>query len=61
MQGEDIVPIRGTKRRKSFGENSRALDVEITADELRRIDDVISRGSVAGSRYPEEMMKGTLR
>src|SRR4051812_26745880 len=55
-QGEDIVPIPGTKRRKYLEENAGAVDVELTRDELRRIEEVAPRGAAAGERYPEHMM-----
>jgi aryl-alcohol dehydrogenase-like predicted oxidoreductase len=55
-QGEDIVPIPGTKRRKYLEENAEALDVQLTAEELRRIDEVAPKGAAAGTRYPEAML-----
>jgi aryl-alcohol dehydrogenase-like predicted oxidoreductase len=55
-QGEDIVPIPGTKRRKYLEENLNALDVELTESELRRIDELFPSGAAAGMRYPEQMM-----
>jgi aryl-alcohol dehydrogenase-like predicted oxidoreductase len=55
-QGEDIVPIPGTKRRTYLEENIAALDVTLTEDDLRRIDEVAPRGAAAGQRYPEAMM-----
>jgi aryl-alcohol dehydrogenase-like predicted oxidoreductase len=54
-QGEDIVPIPGTRRRTRLEENVGALDVELTDDDLRRIDDVMPR--VSGDRYPGQMME----
>ncbi|HXP15792.1 MAG TPA: aldo/keto reductase, partial [Terriglobales bacterium] len=56
-QGRDIVPIPGTKRRTYLEENVGAVDVKLTADDLRRIDDVFPIGAAAGLRYPEQMMK----
>jgi aryl-alcohol dehydrogenase-like predicted oxidoreductase len=56
-QGEDIVPIPGTKRRKYLHENLGALDVTLTIGDLERIDDVFPAGAATGSRYPEAMMK----
>jgi aryl-alcohol dehydrogenase-like predicted oxidoreductase len=56
-QGIDIVPIPGTKRRKYLQENIGALDVDLTSEDLARIDAVAPKGSFAGSRYPEAMMK----
>jgi aryl-alcohol dehydrogenase-like predicted oxidoreductase len=55
-QGEDIVPIPGTKRRKYLEENVGALDVRLTPADLARIDEVLPRGAAAGLRYPEAMM-----
>ncbi len=56
-QGEDIVPIPGTKRRTYLDENLGALDVSLTAADLARIDDIAPRGVAAGTRYTEAMMK----
>lgn len=55
-QGEDIVPIPGTKRRTYLEENVAALDIALTSDERARIDAVAPRGVAAGSRYPQEYM-----
>jgi len=55
-RGEDIIPIPGTKRRKYLEENAGAMDVKLTADDLRRIDDVAPHGAASGQRYPEHMM-----
>ena len=54
-QGEDIVPIPGTKQRSRLEENVGALGVVLTADALRRIDAVAPQGVAAGDRYPEGM------
>jgi aryl-alcohol dehydrogenase-like predicted oxidoreductase len=56
-QGQDIVPIPGTKRRKYLQENIGALDVDLTEQDLERIDEVAPRDAFSGSRYPETMMK----
>jgi aryl-alcohol dehydrogenase-like predicted oxidoreductase len=56
-QGEDIVPIPGTKRRKYLRENVDALDMMLNADDLERIDEVAPKDVAAGSRYPEAMMR----
>jgi aryl-alcohol dehydrogenase-like predicted oxidoreductase len=56
-QGQDIVPIPGTKRRKYLQENIGALDVDLTGEDLQRIDEVAPKDAFAGSRYPEAMMK----
>jgi aryl-alcohol dehydrogenase-like predicted oxidoreductase len=55
-QGTDLVPIPGTKRRKYLEENLAALEVELSRDDLRRIDEVAPAGAAAGPRYPEFMM-----
>ncbi len=53
-QGEDIVPIPGTKRREYLEQNAAAVDVELTADDLARIDAELP--AVAGERYDEAGM-----
>ena len=60
-QGEDIVPIPGTKRRRYLEENAGASGVELTAEDLRRIEEAMPRGSAAGERYTEEMMRAVGR
>ena len=55
-QDPNIVPIPGTKRRRYLEENLAALDMELTAGDLRRLEDVAPRGAAAGTRYPEAMM-----
>ena len=56
-QGDDIVPIPGTKRRKYLEENLAAADLALSAAELARIDEVSPKGAAAGQRYPEAMMQ----
>jgi aryl-alcohol dehydrogenase-like predicted oxidoreductase len=56
-QGDDVVPIPGTKRRRYLEENVGALDVRLTADDLRRIDEIAPQGVAAGTRYPEGGMR----
>ena len=56
-QGEDIVPIPGTKRVKYLEENVGALDVKLTADDLAQIEKILPKGAVAGERYNEQMMR----
>jgi aryl-alcohol dehydrogenase-like predicted oxidoreductase len=56
-QGEDIVPIPGTKRRKYFDENLGALEVSLSADEIARIGEALPAGAAAGARYVEQHMK----
>jgi aryl-alcohol dehydrogenase-like predicted oxidoreductase len=55
-QGDDVVPIPGTKRRRYLEENVAALEVELTPEDLAAIEKVTPRGSVAGERYNPEMM-----
>ena len=56
-QGDDIVPIPGTKRRKYLEENAAALDVKLTPEDLRRLAEAFPKGVAAGQRYTEQMMK----
>jgi aryl-alcohol dehydrogenase-like predicted oxidoreductase len=56
-QGDDIVPIPGTKRRKYLDDNLGALDVVLSASELAAIDALAPKGAAAGLRYPEASMK----
>jgi len=56
-QGQDIVPIPGTKRRKYLQENVGALDVDLTSEDLAHIDEVASKGAFAGLRYPDWAME----
>jgi aryl-alcohol dehydrogenase-like predicted oxidoreductase len=60
-QGDDIVPIPGTKRRKYLQENVGALDVALTNKDLARIDEVAPQEAVAGARYPNWAMKAVNR
>ena len=52
-RGDDIVPIPGTKHVRYLEENVGALDITLTADDLRRIDDAAPVGAAAGDRYPD--------
>jgi aryl-alcohol dehydrogenase-like predicted oxidoreductase len=55
-QGEDIIPIPGTKRRERLEENLQALEIELNKDDLRRIEEAAPLGFAAGTRYPEAAM-----
>jgi aryl-alcohol dehydrogenase-like predicted oxidoreductase len=55
-RGEDIIPIPGTKRRKYLEENAGALQVKLSPEDLRRIDEVAPQGAAQGARYNEVMM-----
>src|SRR3954466_8281969 len=50
-QGEDIVPIPGTRHIKYLDENIGALEVKLTQDDLRRLDEILPPGAAAGTRY----------
>jgi len=56
-QGDDIIPIPGTKRRPYLEENLGALGIRLTASDRARIDEAMPPGAAAGSRYPEPQMK----
>jgi aryl-alcohol dehydrogenase-like predicted oxidoreductase len=56
-QGDDVVPIPGTKRRKYLEENVGALAVRLAPEDLARIDRVIPPGVAAGTRYPAPHMQ----
>ena len=56
-QGDDIVPIPGTKRKERLLENIGALNVHLSAAELKQIADAVPIGAAAGLRYPEPQMK----
>ncbi len=55
-QGEDIVPIPGAKRVKYLEENAGAAQIELTPENLKRIDAVLPVGAASGTRYPEAGM-----
>jgi aryl-alcohol dehydrogenase-like predicted oxidoreductase len=56
-QGEDIVPIPGTKKLRYLEENVGAAEVELTAGDLKRIGETAPQGAAAGPRYPEAAMQ----
>ena len=60
-QGDDIVPIPGTKRRKYLEENLGALEVVLTLDDLSRIDAALPSGAAAGTRYAAPQMQALNR
>jgi aryl-alcohol dehydrogenase-like predicted oxidoreductase len=55
-QGDDIIPLIGTKRRDRLEEALGALDITLTADELRAIEQAVPPGAVAGDRYDASQM-----
>jgi aryl-alcohol dehydrogenase-like predicted oxidoreductase len=52
-QGDDVVPIPGTKRRSYLEQNAAAADIDLSVDDLARIDEVAPSGWAAGDRYPD--------
>ncbi|HET7625994.1 MAG TPA: aldo/keto reductase [Verrucomicrobiae bacterium] len=60
-QGEDIVPIPGTKRRTYLEENVASLSIELAPDDLAELNDAAPAGIAAGERYPEQSMKAVNR
>jgi aryl-alcohol dehydrogenase-like predicted oxidoreductase len=56
-QGEDIVPIPGTKKIKYLEENAEALNIRLTMAELTEINDAFPKRAASGLRYPEAAMK----
>lgn len=56
-QGEDIVPIPGTKRIKYLEQNVAALDVTLTPEDIAQLNEALPLGAAIGERYPEESMR----
>jgi aryl-alcohol dehydrogenase-like predicted oxidoreductase len=56
-QGQDLIPIPGTKRRKYLEDNAGAVDVHLTSADLAAINELLDRYPVQGSRYSEASMK----
>jgi aryl-alcohol dehydrogenase-like predicted oxidoreductase len=56
-QGEDIIPIPGTKRESYLLENLKAVDVRLSASDLAEIDKAIRKNPIKGGRYSEELLK----
>jgi aryl-alcohol dehydrogenase-like predicted oxidoreductase len=52
-RGDDVVPIPGTKRRAYLEENAEAADIELTTEELERLEQAFPQGAAAGDRYPD--------
>ena len=55
-QGDDVVPIPGTRHVSRLEENAAAADLELTGEELERLESIIPPDRVAGTRYPEASM-----
>lgn len=60
-QGDDIVPIPGTKRRKYLEQNTASADIALSNEELEKLNEVFPVNAAAGKRYPEAMMSGVNR
>jgi aryl-alcohol dehydrogenase-like predicted oxidoreductase len=56
-QGDDIVPIPGTKQRRYLDENTASLEIELTSSDLEEIEEVAPKGVAAGERYHEAGMR----
>ncbi len=56
-KGDDILPIPGTKRRKYLEQNVAAADIQLSVEEMQRLEEAAPRGAASGLRYPETMMK----
>jgi aryl-alcohol dehydrogenase-like predicted oxidoreductase len=57
-QGDDVFPIPGTKRRTYLDENAAAADVQLDADDLARLDDIVPSDAIAGDRYADMRFVG---
>jgi len=56
-QGEDIIPIPGTKRRNYLEQNAAAADIQLSPDEINRLSQAFPLGAAAGTRYAEKQLK----
>jgi aryl-alcohol dehydrogenase-like predicted oxidoreductase len=56
-QGEDVVPIPGTKRRKYLQENAAAANIQLSSSDLAAINEILTKNAVAGERYTDGGMK----
>jgi aryl-alcohol dehydrogenase-like predicted oxidoreductase len=52
-QGDDVVPIPGTKRRAYLQQNAEAAEIELSTDDLAALDEAAPVGAAAGDRYPD--------
>jgi aryl-alcohol dehydrogenase-like predicted oxidoreductase len=60
-QGQDVVPIPGTKRRQYLEQNAEAANIVLSQEDLAQIEDVFPKDAAAGLRYPEAMMASVNR
>lgn len=56
-QGDDIIPIPGTKRRKYLEQNVAASEIRLSTAELKELDQAVPLGAIQGDRYAKEMMR----
>ena len=55
-QGKDIIPIPGAKSRKHLEENFRAIEIELTPEDLARLDEIMPPGAASGMRLTSEQI-----
>jgi aryl-alcohol dehydrogenase-like predicted oxidoreductase len=55
-KGDDIIPLVGTRKKHNLMEAIHALDVRLSGEEIEKLESLVPRGSVAGTRYPEALM-----
>ena len=55
-QGKDIVPIPGTKKKEMLEQNLKAIEIKLSDDDLKRINDAVPIGAASGTRYPTALM-----
>jgi aryl-alcohol dehydrogenase-like predicted oxidoreductase len=55
-QGEDIIPIPGTRREKYLRDNIGATEITLSPEELTELDTLLPPGAAVGTRYPEQFM-----
>ena len=56
-RGREVIPLIGARTRRQLDESLRALDLALTSDEIRAIEEAVPHSDVAGTRYPEAQMK----
>jgi aryl-alcohol dehydrogenase-like predicted oxidoreductase len=54
-QGEDVIPIPGTKQRKYLDENAASVDIDLAPELVQNLQDIFPPEAAAGDRYPEAM------
>lgn len=56
-KGGDIIPVMGARTRAQLNESLSALDVKLSASDLKAVEDIITASEVSGTRYAEQQMK----